>query len=138
MNATMPGPLAASQFQRFRDLLRLLAALRDISEPLTTPEGLKKAIAVLLELAVFLGLDQQLVERIRLILSDERVFQLVLAIVGYLAGLLRLDGETGDGRLRLTALDGQGELNVETRGFLEWLPFILQIIELIRRLRLQA
>ncbi|MEX0710899.1 MAG: hypothetical protein WD278_01030 [Pirellulales bacterium] len=138
MNATMPGLLAANQFQRFRELLRLLAALRDISEPLTTPEGLKKAIAVLLELAAFLGLDQELVERIRLILSDERVFQLVLAIVGYLAGLLRLNGETGDGRLRLTAVDGQAEFNVETRGFLEWLPFVLQLIELIRRLRLEA
>ncbi|MEX2119302.1 MAG: hypothetical protein WD847_06895 [Pirellulales bacterium] len=71
MNATMPGLLAANQFQRFRELLRLLAALRDISEPLTTPEGLKKAIATLLELAVFLGLDRELVERIRSILSDD-------------------------------------------------------------------
>ncbi|MEX2120998.1 MAG: hypothetical protein WD847_15510 [Pirellulales bacterium] len=138
MHATIATPIVAKQLERFRELLRLLAALRQISEPLTTPQGLRKAITALLDLAVFLGLDDALVERIRLILFDEGVFQLVLAIVGYLAGVLRLEEGGGDGRLRLMAVDTYAESNVEARGFLEWLPFVLQLIELIRRLRQEA
>ncbi|MEX2118488.1 MAG: hypothetical protein WD847_02665 [Pirellulales bacterium] len=127
--------LPPSLFEKLRELLRLIAAIGAIDEPLTTPEGLKKAIAVVLELAAFLGLDDELVRRIGLVLTDETVFQIVLAIVRYLAGMLVVEGQPHDGRLRLTAVEGSDSVEVDVAGFLDWLPIVLELIELIRRLR---
>jgi len=118
---------------RLRDLLRLISELRAVGD-ITTPDGLRRAIELVLNFAVLLGLEESFVERLRRILEDERVFELALAIVRYLAGLVEFNGVTSEGRLQLAAV-GEAPIEVETRGFIEWLPLILQVIELIRRLR---
>jgi hypothetical protein len=122
------------QFDKLREFLRLLAALASISEPITTPDGLRKALTVILQVAQFLGLDQAFIDRVRTILADEHVFQIVLSIVQYLAGVLQLNRSQRDTRIRFEAVDGSVGTIIEAQDFIEWLPFVLQLVDLIQRI----
>jgi hypothetical protein len=115
----------------------LLAALRDIRDPLTSPEGLRASLELLLRLAEFVGVDRAWTGRIRTILDDPRVFDIVLAIVRYLQGLMETEqviqliaeNDTADVQ-RLAA-----ETDLAAQDFLDWLPLILEIIALLREFR---
>lgn len=134
----MDSTISVRQIQelgRLRDLLRLLSELRALRDPLTSPEGLRQAIELVLRLATTFGLDQSLADSLRTIISDERIFQLVLAVIRYVAGVLQLEGEMADGRLRFNSLDSAQATEVEMRSFLEWLPIVIQLLELIRGFR---
>lgn len=139
MNLTaQANPSIMLDWTRLRELVRLLAALREIRDPIETPQGLRQAIEVVLQIAALLGLDPKLLERLRAIAAEERTFNLVLAAIQFLLGLIVVDGQTDDGQLRLTANGApvdQPSIEVDLRSFLDWLPFVLQIIELILRLR---
>jgi hypothetical protein len=129
-----PLPILHSQsLDKIRDLLRIIADLRGIGD-ITTPDGLRRAIEFVLELADLIGLDEKLVERLRTILADQNVFQIVLSIVRFLAGFVDVVGEPADGRFHLSSVDGQTQSDMSIRGFLEWLPIVLQILDLLRRL----
>jgi hypothetical protein len=148
---------------KFRELLDLLAALRDIREPLTTPEGLRASLELLLRLAEFTGVDRSWTDRVRTILDDPRAFDIVLAIVRYLQGLIAteeimqiLGGDVGQtfpsanpedvgqtfpsanpgdvGQTFLSANPAKPE-PPHAQDFLDWLPLILEIIALLRELR---
>src|SRR5262245_13483052 len=121
-------------FDKLRELLRLIAALRGMKEPLTSPDGLRQALEILLQLAGFAGLDPAVADRLRTILADERVFANVLAIVQYIAGLLALSLDLGEGRVRLSSAGNGAEVFIEAADFFDWLPIVLEIIELLRRL----
>jgi hypothetical protein len=121
-------------FDKLREFLRLLAALASIGEPITTPEGLRKALTVVLQLAQFLGLGQEFIDRVQKILADEHVFQIVLSIVQYLAGVLQMTRGQHDSRIRFVAVDGSLGTIVEAQDFIEWLPFVLQLVDLIQRI----
>ena len=131
---TFPQPLVKfPQFEKLREFLRLLAALATIGEPFTTPDGIRKALAVVLQLAQFLALGQDFIERVQKILTDERIFQVVLSIVQYLAGALLTTIGPRDSRIRFEAADDSHGTIIEAQDFLEWLPTVLQILELIQR-----
>jgi hypothetical protein len=137
----MTKPLTAAVLPSFstklRELLDLLAALRDIRDPLTSPEGLRASLELLLRLAEFVGVDRAWTGRIRTILDDPRVFDIVLAIVRYLQGLMETEqviqliaeNDTADVQ-RLAA-----ETDLAAQDFLDWLPLILEIIALLREFR---
>jgi hypothetical protein len=72
---------------KLRELLDLLAALRDIRDPLASPEGLHASLELLFRFAEFAGIDRAWTDRIRTILDDPRIFDIILAIVRYMDGL---------------------------------------------------
>ena len=115
------------------ELLRLIARLRTIDDVIS-PEGLRQAIELALEFAALLGMESEFIDRLRVILADESVFQTVLAIVRFLGGLIDVVGEPAQGAIRLSSVDGGTQSDVTIQGFLEWLPTVLQILELIRQL----
>ena len=124
-------PTAISLNIKFRELIDLLAALRDIREPLTSPEGLRASLELLLRLAEFAGVDHAWTDRIRKILDDPRAFDIVLAIVRYLHGLLETEQV-------VQAIAERNATDVAAQDFLDWLPLILEIIALLRELRRRA
>ena len=91
----MSHPITAAAFlginSKLRELLALLEALGAIRDPLHTPEGLRASLELLLRIAEFVGVDPDWTDRVRTILDDPRVFDIVLAVVRYLDGLV--DGE---------------------------------------------
>lgn len=119
-------------------LVRLVARVYVHREPVPTAEGLRRAIELVLKLAEFAGLDPSIVARLRAALLDESLFPVVLAIVRYLTGLAHLSGARVCDPTVRRILDQEDLLpvGIGIGDLLNWLPLLLEIIDLIRR-RLQ-
>ena len=118
---------------KIRDLLSLIGAIRDITSPLTSAEGLRQTLNVLLRLADALGVDPAWSNKLATILRDEGVFNVVLAIIQYLMGVAGKEGADNALRVRVAA-SGQ-EVIVEESSFATWLPLVIQLISLVRQIR---
>ena len=133
---TSAVPLATTPFAfmgRVRDLLDLLADVRAIDGPWTTAAGLRKVIELVLKLADMAGVNDHWTERLRAAVADERLFQVLLAVVRYVAGLA--GREMADGAVRVSLADDGEEVVVDAQSFLLWLPLVIQLINLVRNLR---
>jgi hypothetical protein len=134
----MTRPLTPTAFfginNKLRELLGLLDALRAIREPLHIAEGLRASLELVLKLAEFAGVDRTWTDRVRTILDNPRVFDIVLAVVRYLDGLM--DGEQAARMIAET--ESAGAEAFEAQDFIDWFPLILQIITLLRELRRTA
>ncbi len=126
-----PLPTALSFNSKLRELLDLLAALRDIRDPLTSPEGLRASLEPLFRLAEFAGVERAWTDRVRNVLDDPRAFDIVLAIVRYLHGLM-------DTEQVVQSIAEHNATDVAAQDFLDWLPLILEIIALLREFRRRA
>jgi hypothetical protein len=111
---------------RLRWLAAWLAEWREMSEPLTEREGLRRTIELVIELGAQFGVEEAWLERLRTVLVNEQVFGIVLAIVRFVVD--RLDGN--DERL-----SAQAEVTVETAALVEWLPLVLELLQVVWRLR---
>ena len=132
---TQPLQLADVKFEQLgvmRDVLELIGRIRQIQDPITSPEGLRQTIELILHFAELLGVSSNLTDRLRQILSDENVFHIVLGIVRFLLGAAGV--ETEDGKLRAAFADGTATV-IEPQDFLSWLPIVVQLINLIRLIR---
>ena len=131
-----PLPAAAAFTSKLRELLDLLAALREIREPLTSPDGLRSSLELLLRLAEFAGIDRAWTDRVRRVLDDQRAFDIVLAIVRYLHGLMATE-EIVRSIAQYNSAENQtaSTPNLAAQDFLDWLPLILEIIAFLRELR---
>ncbi len=89
ITATVPQqPLFLDRLSKLRDVLELLGLLRDLREPLASPDGLHGVIEVLLGLAEMLGIDAAWIARLRKLADDPRLFEILLAVARYVASLL--------------------------------------------------
>jgi len=121
---------------KLRELLDLLAALRDIREPLTSPAGLRSSLELLLRLAEFAGVERAWTDRVRRILDDQGAFDIVLAIVRYLHGLMATEEIARSiAQYDVVAQDTASTGDIAAQDFLDWLPLILEIIAFLRELR---
>lgn len=127
-----PDQLKFQQLGVLRDVLELIGRVRQIQEPITSPDGLRQMIELLLHFAELLGVSGELTDRLSQILADENVFQIVLGIVRFLLGAAGV--ETEEGKLCASYADGSTTV-IEPQDFLSWLPIVVQIINLIRIIR---
>jgi hypothetical protein len=127
--------LPGSRFDKIREFIDLIAAIRGLTEPITSEVGLRAAIDLVVRFADLIGIDPTWTNRLREALDDDGVFYIVLAIVQYAFGLMdgKMDGD-GDGTTVVLASE-DGSCVVTTQSFLSWLPIVLQLIQLIRGLR---
>lgn len=132
MSTTIAVPLlAADRLQRLGRLAKLFQLLRSVSGPITTPENLRQTLSTLLEVAGLVGLDQEWIDRIEHILNDENVFQIVLAVVRALSGWSGSVG--GDNQMRVSSASQQ--VTVNAQAFVDWLPVVVQLNQLLHQLR---
>ncbi|MEX2140781.1 MAG: hypothetical protein WD894_16075 [Pirellulales bacterium] len=124
--------LKFEQLGPMRDALEIIGRIRQIREPITSPDGLRQTIELVLHFAELLGVSGELTDRLGQILANVNVFQIVLGIVRFLLGAA--GAETGDGKLRASFADGSTTV-IEPQNFLSWLPIVVQIINLIRIIR---
>jgi hypothetical protein len=130
--ASVAVPLLVSErLLRLQRLAQLFAVLRRLTDPLTSPEALKQAIHTLLEIAQLLGLDDDWADRLQQVLEDERRFQIVLAVVRAIAGW----SGSIDGMNRLRVSSASQQVVVEAQAFVDWLPIVVQILQLLKQLR---
>jgi hypothetical protein len=124
------------RFASLRDLLDLLAMLRDAREPVTTPEGLKNAIEVLLKLGEAIGVEPALLDRVRSIAEEPHVLEIALAVLKYALSLYEFTSQAAiaHGHVGHDAAD-HGSLTVQSIGLAGWLAIAMQVFELLKRLR---
>jgi hypothetical protein len=131
-----PLTIAALSFNaKLRELLSLLAELREIRDPLTSAEGRRASLELLLRLAEFSGVNRAWTDRVRTILDDQRSFDVVLAIVRYLHGLIATEQVMQILAQHNTASSATTATDIHAQDFVDWLPLILEIIALLRELR---
>ncbi len=128
-------PFFLERFKKIRELLDILSALRDLTEPLTTAQGLRQTIELLARVARLVGVDPAWIERLLSILDDQATFRVVLAIVNFVLNSIARKAEGGAVRIALAEDD---DVHLTAHAFTDWLPLVMQIINLLRQLRTQA
>ena len=122
-----------ARFSRVRQTLSLIAALRRVRQPFTTPEGFRESVQLLLHLARLIGMQSRELVPLQKIVQEEAVFQTTWGIVQYLGGLVHGEQSTQE-TLTLTARDGS-QVAIPHQAFLRWLPVVAQLLSLLRQLR---
>ncbi len=124
-------PLRA--WSRLRELLQVIADLQDVNAPLTSPDGLRRAVELVLKLGELLGLDPAWLERLRPILTDDGVLNIVLAVWQFVLGARHeADGEE---TIRCQVLGTDAPVVVTRQALADWLPIVVQLISLLRIVR---
>jgi hypothetical protein len=77
-----PGTLF-SRFAQLRELLAIAAEMRELREPLGSPEQFQKLVGVAVRIGLLFGLDAAQLERWRAMLSDEQLFAAEASVVRY-------------------------------------------------------
>ncbi len=124
-------PLGA--WSRLRELLQAIADLQDARVLPTTPDGLRRAVELVLKLGELLGLDAAWLERLRPILTDESVLKTVLAVWQFVLG--GRHDMAADDSIRVTVLGAETPVIVTQQALADWLPIVLQLINLLRMIR---
>ncbi len=120
------------RFVSMRDLLDLFTLLRDFREPLASPEGLQRAIQLLLKIGESLGIDPALLARLRSIAEEPHVFEILLAVLRYALSLFdQTPQSTGDDTVT------RDNISIQSLSLADWFAIVMQLIELLRRLRQQ-
>jgi hypothetical protein len=115
-------------------LLDLLAQIGRLEEPITSPGGLRKAIAIAAALGRMGGVDAAWLDRLQSALDNEAVFGVVLALIRLAAQAATASNH--DEGLRVTAADA--DVVLTGKALADWLPIVLELIELFRAFRGQS
>lgn len=117
--------LAWERLGRLRDVLELLAGVRELEAPLDSPEQLRRLVALVVRLGSLFGLDDAWLRRWESLLTDDDLVQVVLAIAHYV--LNRAANSTADAPLVAQAVDRQS--------YVEWLPLVVELLRIVRQIR---
>lgn len=130
---------ALGSLARLRELLDLLAALRQLPWPIRSLDDLRQAVALLLRLAALVRLDEAWRRQLEALLLDEGLLRIALAVVHYVLGSGSEETAAGQLRVRVpSATDdaGPGEaLSIDEQTLLLWLPLVVQLLRMIGQLR---
>ena len=129
--ALLPDRLLPGRFGAVRQLLELLAQFGRLDQPITTPGGLRQAIQFAAAVGRLVGLDAGWLERLQAALDNEAVFGVVLALVRLAAQ--RATASNDDAGLRISTADT--DVVLTGQAIADWLPIVLELVELIRLLR---
>ncbi len=120
-------------WSRLRELLQVIADLQDVDAPLTSPEGLGRAVELVLRLGELLGLDAAWLDRLRPILTDEGVLNIVLAVWQFVLGS-RHEFDSSE-TIRCRVAGAETPVVVTQQALADWLPIVVQLIALLRIVR---
>ncbi len=127
MNArTSVQTVSPASLGNLRDWLDLLAALRDFNQPISTPEGLRQAIALLLRIGGTLGIDLAWLAQLGNLLNNPAVFDIVLAIERYLLTLIATKPTSGSGNSQPGS-----EITIQALSLSDWLAIITQLLQIV-------
>jgi hypothetical protein len=114
-----------------RQLLQLLANIRNLAQPLASAAGLEQALNSLVQLSNLLGIGGAWVAQLQSVLTDPTVFNVVLLIVQQLLGSDSQDGPATPSPLPAptqSAAADEATLN-------QWRPFASEMLGLLRQIR---
>jgi len=120
-------------WSRLREVLQVIADLQDVDAPLTSPAGLRRSVELVLRLGELLGLDAAWLDRLRPIMTDEGVLNIVLAVWQFVLGA-RHESDVGDA-IRCRVAGVEAPVVVTQQSLADWLPIVVQLISLLRIVR---
>ena len=126
-----PNALFLGRFGSLRQLIELLTRFGRISEPITSPAGLRQTIEAALAIGRLAGIDGIWIDRLQSALDNDVVFGVVLALVRLAAEAATARGD--ESGVRVTSADADAILTPQSLA--DWLPIVLELIELFRALR---
>jgi hypothetical protein len=124
-------PLGA--WSRLRELLQAIADLQDLDASFTTADGLRRAVELVLKLGELLGLDPAWLDRLRPIVTDDGVLNIVLAVWQFIVGA-RHEVDANDA-VRCRVAGHEQPVVVSQQALADWLPIVVQLISLLRIVR---
>ena len=124
-------PLGA--WSRLRELLQAIADLQDLDAALTSPDGLRRAVELVLRLGELLGLDPAWLDRLRPIVTDDGVLRIVLAVWQFVLGSRHEVAADETVRCRVSGVEEP--VVVTQQALADWLPIVVQLISLLRIVR---
>jgi len=112
-----------------QSLLALLKKLQQLAQPLATADGLRQALEMLVQIGGAAGLNSAWIAQLQSLLSDQNAFNTVLSIIAYIESLL------GSGNTTASVAAAPAELAIDAQTLADWLPIVLQILQLIQNIR---
>jgi hypothetical protein len=123
-------PPALADSVNLQSLLALLKKLQQLAEPLATADGLRQAIQMLVELGTAAGLNSAWISRLQSLLTDSSAFNTVLSIIAYIESFSS-PATTMAGDVKAANAD----LAIDAQALADWLPLVIQILQLIQSIR---
>jgi hypothetical protein len=111
---------------KLHDLLNLLAELRSLSNPFDSPAALKSTLELLADLGSILGLNHDLLNWLTDIENNAALSDLILSAGRFLESLISAPAPTTPPTNTIT---------IQSLGLTQLLPLILELIQLLHRLR---
>ncbi|HEX3997144.1 MAG TPA: hypothetical protein VHX65_01170 [Pirellulales bacterium] len=115
-------------------LLALLQKLQQLAAPLATADGLRQAIELLVQFGAAAGLNPAWLARLESLLSNTSGFNTVLSIIAYLESLGGSSSSSGR-PVGASASPATAELAIDAQSLVDWLPIVIQILQLIQSIR---
>jgi len=122
-------PPALPSKVNLQSLLALLKKLEQLAQPLATADGLRQALEMLVQIGGAAGLNPAWIAQLQSLLSDQNGFNTVLSIIAWLESLL------GSGSTTAGVAAAPAELAIDAQTLANWLPIVLQILQLIQSIR---
>src|SRR5262249_23169508 len=86
--ATLESSLSLPDLRTLAEILDLLAQLCNLNEPLSSPDGLRAAMDLVLQLGAAAGINANWLAWLRENLEQPPVFDIVLALAAYLSSII--------------------------------------------------
>jgi hypothetical protein len=115
-----------------RQVLDLLASIRNLDQPLTSAAGLQQALTSLVQLAGLLGVSAGWTAQLQSILADPAVFNVVLAVVQQFLGSAQ---PATPGPSPSPAPAQTQAVAIDAQALALWLPLVTETIGMIREIR---
>ena len=115
---------------KLHDLLNLLAELRDLSNPFDSPAALKSTLELLADLGSILGLNHELQSWLTDIENNAPLLDLILSAGRFLESLVCPPNQP--------TTPPTNTITIQSLGLAQLLPLIIELVQLLQRLRKPA
>jgi hypothetical protein len=122
-------PASLPSLSKLHDLLNLLAELRNLSNPFDSPAALTSTLELLADLGSIIGVNHELLDWLTNIENNTPLLDLILSAGRFLESLVSPSNPS---------TSPTGTITIQSLGLAQLLPLILELVQLLGRLRKPA
>ena len=135
MTTTLSVRSAAWQrLAQLRELLDLVNEVRALADPFASPDDFRRLITLVVRLGSAFGFDSAWLERFERLLTDDDLVAVVLAVTHYVLRSTGLQVASISPTNSHSASNLQ-PLVVDAQSYADWLPLVIELVQLVRKLR---
>lgn len=128
-------PTSLPSLSKLHDLLNLLAELRDLANPFDSPAALKSTLELLADLGSILGVNHDLLNWLSNIENNAALLDLILSAGRFLESLVGQVSNLPSSAPVTATSNNPPSLTTASLGLAQLLPLILDLVQLLNRLR---